>query len=44
MALLTVGIWMALALLGLKWRFFRSMRQGYSNLVKAVMVAVATWL
>jgi hypothetical protein len=43
-ALLLLGIWLTLALLGLKWRVFKSMRQVYSNLVKTVILAVAAWL
>jgi hypothetical protein len=42
--LLLLGIWLAQALLGLKWRLFRAVRQGYSNLLKTVVVAAATWL
>ena len=37
-------IWVVLALLGLKWRFFGSARRGYSNLIKTLVAAAATWL
>ena len=39
-----LGIWMLLALLGLKWHFFRPARRGYSKLIKILGVAAATWL
>ncbi len=39
-----VVIWVVLALLGLKWRFFGSARRGYSNLIKTLVAAAATWL
>ncbi len=37
-------IWVVLALLGLKWRFFGSARRGYSNVVKTLVVAATTCL
>jgi hypothetical protein len=38
------AIWLILALLGLKWRLFRTVRQGYGSLLKAVAGAASTWL
>ena len=43
-ALWLAATWLVLALLGLKWRLFRTVRQGYGKLLKAVVVAAATWL
>lgn len=43
-ALVVSGFWVALTLLGLKWRYFRSLRKGYTNLVRISAIAVATWL
>ena len=42
--LFVLVIWVVLALLGLKWRFFGSARRGYSNLIKTLVAATATWL
>ena len=43
-ALLLLVFWVALALLGLKWPFLKQVRRGYSNIVKSVLIAAATWL
>lgn len=33
-----------MALVGIKWRLFGSARRGYSNLLKTLVAAAATWL
>ena len=37
-------IWIALALLGLKWQPFKSVQRGYASTLKGVLVGAATWL
>ena len=39
-----IGIWLILALLGLKWRWLRGWRQVYGKLLKTIVIATATWL
>jgi hypothetical protein len=43
-AVLMLIFWVILVLLGLKWRLFRTVRQGYSKLLKAMVVASAEWI